>query len=208
MIKNLIWDFDGTLCNTYPSIIRTLKASLKDFGYIVDEKEILSKVKITLGEAFDYYSNKYKLGEKLSKRFAQYTRLPKERPPYNFVVEVCELIIDRNGANYIITHRDRKSTFEILNYYGLATFFEEIITADDGFAKKPDSEAFNYLIKKYGLNRDETLGIGDRELDIKAAKNAGIKSCYFDEFGMPTETKPDLEINSFLELLQLLENGL
>ena len=176
MIKNLIWDFDGTLCNTYPSIIRTLKASLKDFGYIVDEKEILSKVKITLGEAF--------------------------------VVEVCELIIDRNGANYIITHRDRKSTFEILNYYGLATFFEEIITADDGFAKKPDSEAFNYLIKKYGLNRDETLGIGDRELDIKAAKNAGIKSCYFDEFGMPTETKPDLEINSFLELLQLLENGL
>ena len=41
-------------------------------------------------------------------------------------------------------------------------------------AKKPDPTPLNNMIRKYGLNKKECLVIGDRELDLDSAINAGV----------------------------------
>jgi phosphoglycolate phosphatase-like HAD superfamily hydrolase len=83
--------------------------------------------------------------------------------------------------NLLVTHRDRETTYEILGAYNMTDYFKEIIIAEDGYEPKPSPQSFNYLIDKYGLNRNKTLGIGDRDLDVMAAINSGIVSCYFNE---------------------------
>ena len=58
---------------------------------------------------------------------------------------------------------------------------------------------------KYKFNKEETLGIGDRDLDILAAKRAGILTCYFDELGKSIPTTPDIHIKDFKDLYENLK---
>ncbi|MDK2952416.1 MAG: hypothetical protein PWQ77_2081 [Kosmotogales bacterium] len=204
MIKHLIWDFDGTLCNTYPAMVKKIKKALNNLGHDADEEEILRQAKTTMRNAFDYFSEKFDLGDKLYEEFISMPNNPEHMSPYAHVVDVCELINSRGGKNIIITHRGKETTYEILDYYKMTDLFYEIVTADDNFRKKPDSHAFDYVVEKYGFNKDEVLGIGDRELDILAAKGAGIKTCYFDELGKKISAIPDIHIDDYKKLYEIL----
>ena len=44
-VKLFIWDFDGTLLDTYPFITLCLKRALADYGYEISQTEILEKIK-------------------------------------------------------------------------------------------------------------------------------------------------------------------
>ena len=55
-------------------------------------------------------------------------------------------------------------------------YFTEVVTSANGFARKPEPEAINYLLDKYDLDKTSTYYVGDRRLDVEAAENAGIKS--------------------------------
>lgn len=44
-MKNYIWDFDGTLFDTYPAMVDGAWQALKDFGISMDKKEIYFKMK-------------------------------------------------------------------------------------------------------------------------------------------------------------------
>lgn len=42
-MKNYIWDFDGTLFDTYPAMVDGAWQALKDFGISMDKKKSTSK---------------------------------------------------------------------------------------------------------------------------------------------------------------------
>ena len=45
---------------------------------------------------------------------------------------------------------------------------------------KPNVEIFEYILRKYNLNRNECLFIDDSEINIEGAKKANIKGYLFD----------------------------
>ena len=47
-------------------------------------------------------------------------------------------------------------------------------------AKKPDKEIFDILIKKYNLNKEETIFFDDSKKNVKAGNKYGIKSYVFE----------------------------
>ena len=59
-------------------------------------------------------------------------------------------------------------------------YFTDVLSAGTTYARKPDPAGNNYLITAHGLDRARTLAVGDRELDVLAAKNAGIDACLVD----------------------------
>ena len=44
-IKNYIWDFDGTLYDSYPAMVEGAAKALQDFGIIKDPREIYQTMK-------------------------------------------------------------------------------------------------------------------------------------------------------------------
>lgn len=50
---NILWDFDGTLFDTYPAYTKILSQVLGD---TVDKQEIYEKLKISYSHAIDYYN--------------------------------------------------------------------------------------------------------------------------------------------------------
>ncbi|OPA73811.1 phosphoglycolate phosphatase [Paenibacillus selenitireducens] len=163
---NILWDFDGTLFNTYPAYTDILYEVL---GSRVSKEEILSHLKISFTHAVKHFGIDE---EQVQRILAKEQDLhPANTPPFPYV----ENILKFSDINVIMTHKPRKEVVYILDYYGWMKYFKEIVAGDDGYPKKPDPSSYIYLHNKYGVD----LVIGDREIDIMPAKVIGIKTCLF-----------------------------
>ena len=58
MIKDVIWDFDGTLFDTYPAIAGVFLESLESFGISEDRRDVLKLLHQSLSDTYDYFSAK------------------------------------------------------------------------------------------------------------------------------------------------------
>lgn len=163
---NILWDFDGTLFDTYPVYTKILSQVLEKE---ISEEEIYTKLKVSFSHAIDYYEiSKKQLSEieVLESRI-----IIEDIKPFEKVEEVLKFA----DKNVIMTHKDRAGVLSILNHYGWDKYFIDMVTIDDGFPRKPNSLAYDHLHKKHNID----LAIGDRELDLIPAKELGISTCMF-----------------------------
>ena len=205
MIKNIFWDFDGTLFDTYPPFIKAFHLAMKELGYEVsyDETMALAKVSMdhcvnTLAERFGFKPEE--VDEGFDKQYALITM--DEQPPFPGVKEVLQKVVDHGGKNVIITHRGRDGMLALLEHFQLKDYFSGWLNSDDGFPRKPDSAAFFAALQSYKVNASETLGVGDRKLDMDASRGAGLQTAFYGE--MPDDTQADFVIADYKDLLPLI----
>lgn len=206
MFSDIIWDFDGTLFDTYPSIASAFQRALNEEGIEQSQEEILKHIRISVTHGINYYRDNFKLDvESFVDRYERYgneTDVTKVFP-FLYAVEICREIVDRGGRNYIITHRD-KSIYKYLRHHDMLNLFTEVVTEEYGFKRKPDPESYLYILNKHNISKESALMIGDRELDLTGAKNAGIKSCLFDVCDCNFRHKADYVIESIKELEKII----
>ena len=181
--KYIIWDFDGTLYDTYGDIVKAFTSVLQELHNIFIESDHINElVKIDTKYCAKILAEEYDLDQKqllASAREAYNNLCSYGQLPFEYVREVCNKIISTGGGNFLVTHRDRESLDTLLSAHDFHSVFTEIISADEGFSKKTSPESFNHIIKKYNLPLNRTFGTGDRELDVLAANSAGISSVFF-----------------------------
>ncbi|MDD3714534.1 MAG: HAD-IA family hydrolase [Atribacterota bacterium] len=200
-----IWDFDGTLFDTYPVMVKAFQRALRELGIEEKPDTLLYFMKKSIAETIDYYQDRYLLGELFFKRYLEIRQSYSldEQPPISGAVKVCCQIVQQGGRNFIVSHRESPSLYAFLDHYGMRQLFTEIITGNDGYERKPNPDAFNYLVKKYQLKKGSTLAIGDRILDIQAGREAGIKTVFINlNDGLECDFA-DFKINSLEEALSL-----
>lgn len=206
MYKYFIWDFDGTLFNTYPAMSRIFQSCLEDYGIEVTREEAEEKLKVNFSYAFDYYISNFNIEDDIEKRYYEKERKefkPSDYLPFDGAKFVCEKIIESGGKNFLYTHRRKSTAVAILDYYEMTGLFEGIYTIENGFKRKPNPEGFDYIIEKFFLLHKETLGVGDRVLDIEAARAAGIDTCFFNSGNSTEKVRANYIIDSLEELLKL-----
>lgn len=206
MYKHIIWDFDGTLFDSYPTMAIAVKTVLEEEGIYESYDKIMSMMKISLTHLYDYIVESYYNSDILiSKSIRHIKELEEDNMrPYPFVMDVCRRIYQSKRYNHLYTHRGQ-SAIEYLKKYGLYEYFSGLITKESNFRRKPDPEALNFLIKEYNINKSEALMIGDRDIDILAAKNAGIAGCYYKSYPLYACEIADYTITDYCQLIDLLD---
>lgn len=205
MFQAIIWDFDGTLMDTYPAIARAVNLALAAFDMVVPLERIVELSSISLDYCIRELAQTHDLPyDQLDAQFtrAYQTVTPEEQPPFPDVIAVCQAIQRSHGRNFIVTHRRRASLQRLLTTHQMSAYFTDIIAGDDGFPRKPSPQSLLYLLQRHSLAPQHTLVIGDRDLDILAGQRAGVKTCLFR--GSFSDLSPDLHIQSFQELLPIL----
>jgi HAD superfamily hydrolase (TIGR01509 family) len=208
VIKNLIWDVDGTLFDTYPAIVQAYLEAMQSFGHTVPAAEVDAWARVSLGTCTANLAARCGLDKReIAVRFGHLysTVHAGAQAPFAGVKAVCQAALDAGGLNAIVTHRARESTEELLAVHGMRHLFAEIVAGDDGYPKKPDPAAFLAIIARCGLDPAETAAVGDREIDAQAAKAAGLFTCWFH--GRPAEVQPDLVFTDYGELVRRLGLG-
>lgn len=205
-IKNFIWDFDGTLFDTYGAILQALTQTLAEANLKFDRNELYRLVKReSVGFTTDYFGQLYGLsGEKLNKRYHEIEhQLQHEPKPYTGTKNILNMVVEKGKQNFLYTHRDDK-VFDFLDQFQLKTVFTGAVTSDNDFPRKPDPSALQYLVGTYHLDPEETIMIGDRAIDIKAGKNAGVHTLYFDVDQFHDDAGADVVVSELIEIETLI----
>ena len=201
----MIWDFDGTLFDTYPVMASAFRRALAAMGDVdaPAAEDILREMKKTMGAAYARFVSDRGLSVEAFE--AVYLPLRREAElnaaaPFPAIPPLLRAIRGAGGENYVFTHRSR-TTMPLLDKYGLTGAFREIVTAEDGFPRKPSPAAIEYLLEKYAVARDEALMVGDRALDIGSGLNAGIHTCLL---GDNPEARAEYRVARLEELYRIL----
>lgn len=206
MIKSFIWDFDGTIFDSYRHSARAFRMILDKHGIPYEPERIMPDLRVTFNYAFE----KYGLSEEQIAEFRAVVKDYNLKPlimPYADTEYILKRVIECGCKNYIYTHRDSETLGYYLNKYGMSELFDECVTADYGFEKKPSPQGVRYIIDKYGLCAEETLMIGDRELDVRSGVDAGAYGCLLSEDAENTETCAQYVVGNLKEIERFLSNA-
>ena len=178
-MKNFIWDFDGTLFDTYTHTVTILHQLMQEVGKPCDYDILFSKSRRSLKEAMEYCGATDEEWAEFYKREGVIETEPVAFA-YEGAEEMLKAVIDNGCKNYIYTHRDAV-TFKYLEKQDWLKYFVDFVTAEHQFPYKPAPDAILYLTKKHDMKLSETIMIGDREIDVLSGKNAGIQACLFTQ---------------------------
>lgn len=207
-IRHFIWDFDGTLFDTYPIIIQNLQGALAQYGRTADPADAMRRMLDTIPAARDHYADLYGIPRTdLARAYAVCHHRATARlaaPPMPGVRQVLEYICAGGRHNYIFTHRSGQETCDYLRKNGLESCFREIVAPENGFPGKPAPDAVLYLMEKYRMAPDEAVMLGDREIDLGSGRNAGIRTAHVVCAMAPQALECDWRLHSFAGMLEIL----
>ena len=187
MKLNILWDFDGTLFDTYPALVEGfIKLSQRD----LDRDEVLRWLKVDSKTAFKHYGIDEDRRAEYKQLDIQYS---KESKPFDHLIEVLAAV----DNNIIVTHRDRESAHYLLEKFGLSNYFTEIVSVEEqGFNRKPHPSSYEFVLKNYDID----LVVGDRELDLLPARQLGIKTVAFQNRNI----EADFHLDNYAEFIPLV----
>ena len=176
--ENYIWDLGGTLLDNYESSSHAFAATLWSMAErVVLRTDVYDALKVSTAYAVE------KFASDLPGFLEEYKKLEAEEleKPILFsgAKKVLKSLSVNVKKNFMISHRNHQ-VLTILSAAEIGSYFTEVVTADNGFKRKPAPESINYLLSKYKLNPKKTVMIGDRSLDIEAGNAAGVETIYFD----------------------------
>lgn len=209
-VRHFFWDFDGTLFDTYPVIIESLRQGLREFGHDCDPTEAMKLMLDTIPTARNHYADLFCIDrDALAEAYQHYRRISVEEllaEPFEGVREVLEKIRCIGGENYIYTHRKSSETLAYLEKYGLDGYFSDILgDGSPGFAVKPAPDSLLYLMEKHGIDPAQAVMVGDRDRDLGSGQAAGMRTAHFVCAAFPEELPCDWRFESFSEMLALLQ---
>ena len=178
---SFIWDLDGTLVDSYPSIVPAAQEICSDLGLNYSKEYIRNcAIKYSIGTLLDQAAAELDIdAEPVKRRFNILNDIRiEEIQPIPHAADTLSTLCQAGHQNFLYTHRGA-SCKAILDRAGLTSFFTDILTALSGFPRKPAPDGILYLMKKHGLAREDCFYVGDRSMDIQAAENAGIRSILF-----------------------------
>ncbi len=202
MYDYLIFDFDGTISDTYPVFSKALLELLARKGIKGDYYTAYCQLKISVG----YALKQYNLGDEAKKEYESIHRelALAEQKAFPDAEDILRYAIRLGKKNYLYTHSG-DIVYELLKKMGISDCFDFILDSTTyQFPRKPAPDALNFLTEKCRIKKDRALMIGDRDIDAESAKNAGIASCLFDPEGYYPGCAADHFIKSLSELKKII----
>ncbi len=184
-IRLVLFDLDGTLIDSERDLAGAVNAMLVKYGrkelpidvigtYIGDGAPML--VRRALGDP----SDREFLQEALN-YFLLYYREHKldSTRCYDGISEALREVAGRDGLGRkmaVLTNKPVRVSRDIIGGLGLAESFFQIYGGNSFETKKPDPLGANTLMKEAGATPEETVMVGDSQVDILTARNAGMWS--------------------------------
>ncbi|MEK6649456.1 MAG: HAD-IA family hydrolase [Bacteroidota bacterium] len=208
-IRHIIFDVDGTLIDSKRDIADAQLWVLQQLG--VDgftREDIYPHIGRPLTETFKEF-----LPPELHVRISEAKRMyiAHYRPRaldsttlFPGVEETLAALHARKIGMAVATTKSSVTANRVIEHFGIRHYFAQIQGTDDT-PPKPNPYVINRILKQQSWPQEETVMVGDSEVDILCAKNAGVQAWAVTYGSLSRERiadlSPDRTLDTFPELL-------
>jgi phosphoglycolate phosphatase len=213
-IKALVFDLDGTLIDSKQDLVLSVNATLRAIGRDELPTELVasyvgSGAPVLISRALGVQADPDLLQRALKFFLAHY-----EEHKLDYTREypgVREALEELNRTPMVVlTNKPADISVRILEGLGLAQFFKAIYGGNSFATKKPDALGANTVLGDLKVKGSEAAMVGDSEVDVQTARNAGMFSAIVNfGFGLHDREKypADVYLDRMEELLPLVKDG-
>ncbi|KXK26964.1 MAG: Phosphoglycolate phosphatase [candidate division WS6 bacterium OLB20] len=206
MLKAAIFDFDGTLADTYPLTIEILRQMAAEEQWpFPDSATIESLRSMTIRQMFKTLNVPLRrLPYLFTETRARLHDRIGEASPYNGIAPMLEDLKNRDLKRIILSSNTQEIIDSFLQKHRMPGFDDV-----EGYGKLfGKGRPLKRLLKKHGADRSSAVYIGDEVRDIDAARYAGIPvisvTWGFNTAELLARLKPDHMVDTPEELRDLL----
>lgn len=183
MYQTVIFDLDGTLLNTIQDLADAANYVCAQNGWpvhtLAEYKQFVGNGIPRLCERFSPPADRTpkRLARTLAEFGARYSAHKQDKTaPYPGVPELLG-ILKRAGVRLaVLSNKEHTLAGEVVAHY-FPDVFDCVQGAVDTLPSKPDPAGVNALMARISARQKTTLFVGDSDVDIFTAKNAGLAGC-------------------------------
>ena len=212
-VKGILLDLDGTIVDSRKAYLEAAKSAFAAIGRKTVDTKIAIEVPRRLEQNLSISNiikgrDSQKFLDVYLKAYYQVTSL-KAKPMPNVSETLKKLSQKTKLALITMRYVPKEKVIKELQKFGLAEYFQLVITALDTQYPKPSPEALIKCAKRLGIQVSQCAVVGDSVADTRAGKTAGMRtiavlSGIFTKEELEKE-KPDLILKSINELPDFLE---
>ena len=180
MNKLIIFDLDGTILDTILDLNMALNYVFTEYNLpkisvddtrlnlgngikrlIIDSKGDDENIDILYKRFMEYYNENYNV----------YTK------PYEGIIDLLYILKNKGYKLAVISNKNIVPLKKLVDYH-FKNIFDIVLGDGMGFNRKPDPEIINYCINRMDSNIENTIYIGDSDIDIKTVDNSGVTGLF------------------------------
>lgn len=187
MWQCIIFDMDGTLTQTNQLIFDSFNHIAETYqGKRFSEPEITAMFGPPEEGALVAIAGESRIATALAQYLefyrANHARLAKVYPG---IREILELVKSKDRKIALFTGKGTSTTMITLKEFGLADYFDMVVTGNDVTRHKPSGEGILKILDRFGLEPREALMVGDSVADLRASREAQVSmaAVVWDSYG-------------------------
>jgi phosphoglycolate phosphatase len=179
--RAVIFDLDGTLLDTLQDICDSANSLLKKYGLSQHKMEAY---RIMVGEGIiklverafpNEFFNDHSLDETVAELINEYKlRGDGKTKPYDGITNILSALQKAQVSMSIFTNKPQIMAERAINGHLPRYPFDLILGIQPGIPPKPDPLGVNQIMQSLSVIPQECLFVGDSDIDMTTAENAGI----------------------------------
>ena len=172
-IKVIIFDFDGTIADTYQAVVDITNGLSTEFGYEPLDEDSLKLLKDLSSKDIVRHSeiSLFKLTFLLRRVRKELGKQIQDLEPISDMPEVLKKLKQHDYTLGIITSNAEENVTAFLQKRNLDRFFDFVYSGATIFGKH---RIIRRIIKKYRFDPKEVIYVGDETRDIRSAQKSNV----------------------------------
>lgn len=173
--RAILFDLDGTLLDSVPTIIRCTRETLESMDIHIDDVTIRHAIGIPLRVQAHRFATGREQQFIDDYRTVYFQHLNEDSRLFPGTLDMLAKLRENGQKTSVVTSKNIRGTTKAIELTGMSGLFDCVITADDVEHYKPDPEPIQKAMAMLGVAPEESVYVGDSAFDIDMAQRADVR---------------------------------